>query len=70
VERCEYLPRKALIEGSRSSFLVVKCKDCGSEQIIFSNIATIVNCKACKALLAKPTGGKSVVLGQVLKVFK
>jgi len=54
---------------TKSQFLKVKCNDCGSEQIIFENLATNVNCLVCGKLLASPTGGKAKVLAKVVKSF-
>ena len=50
--------------------MVVVCGECGSEQIIFSNVASAINCKVCNKLLAESVGGKSVIRGQVVKVLR
>jgi len=52
---------------SRSKYLAVKC-DCGNEQIIFGNVKSEVKCLMCKKTLAKPTGGKSIIFGKIMKV--
>jgi len=59
-----------VIPKPRSSFLRVKCPDCGNEQIVFSHIATIVHCNICGALLAEATGGKARIKGEVVAVLE
>ena len=41
----------------RAGFVKVKCGDCQNEQVVFNRPATKVNCLACGATLATPTGG-------------
>lgn len=57
------------MKESTSQFLKVKCNDCGSEQVIFENLASTANCLVCGKLLATPTGGKAKVLAKVVKSF-
>lgn len=61
------MSRKLLPEGPRSSFLLVKCTNCGNEQIVFSHASSVINCKICNTVLAQPSGGKSIIKGQVLR---
>ncbi len=49
-----------------SKFLKVKCGDCGGEQIIFNRPAMVVGCQVCGATLAKPTGGRGVVVAEIV----
>ena len=49
-----------------SSFLKVKCNDCGNEQILFARAASEVACLACGATLATPTGGTAVLKAEIL----
>jgi small subunit ribosomal protein S27e len=51
----------------RSSFLLVKCPDCGDERTIFSSTTKDVGCRKCGRKLAESKGGRAVILGQVLK---
>src|SRR5207244_3192902 len=53
-----------------SRFLRVKCEDCGNEQIVFDRAASTVLCQVCGATVAKPTGGKAVVRGEILGVLE
>lgn len=55
-----------LLPRPRSRFLQVKCPDCGNEQMIFSNATTVINCNVCGAVLAKPTGGRASIKGEVV----
>ena len=58
-----------LIPKPRSKFVRVKCPDCGNEQIVFSYITNIVHCNICGATLAKPTGGKAEIKGEIVAVL-
>ncbi len=53
-----------------SSFLKVKCPDCGNEQILFSRAASQVDCQVCGTTLAKPTGGSAVVKGEIVATLE
>ena len=53
----------------RSKFLRVKCPDCGNEQTIFSHATNLVSCNVCGAPLAKPSGGKIEVKGEIVAVL-
>ena len=57
------------IPKPRSRFLLVKCKNCGNEQVIFDHSSTVVKCNVCENDLVIPTGGKSKILGEILKVL-
>lgn len=60
---------KVLVPMPRSRFLLVRCPDCGNEQVTFSHAALAVTCRVCGRLLVKPTGGKAEINAQVLKVL-
>jgi len=51
-------------------FLLVRCKRCKNEQVIFNKASTEVRCLVCGALLAKPRGGKARIKGSIIKVFR
>lgn len=53
-----------------SKFIKVKCKKCNNEQVIFSRATSEVKCLVCGEVLAKPTGGKAKILGEVIEVYK
>ncbi|MCW4026468.1 MAG: 30S ribosomal protein S27e [Candidatus Bathyarchaeota archaeon] len=59
-----------VIPKPRSTFLRVRCPDCGNEQMVFSHVATIVHCNICGAVLAEPTGGKADIKGEVVAVME
>ncbi len=60
--------KKQTIPEPRSRFLVVKC-ECNKEQVIFSHSTSEVKCEVCGKTLAKPTGGKAQILGEILGVM-
>jgi small subunit ribosomal protein S27e len=55
-------------EAKTGKFVKVKCKDCGNEQVIFIRASTPVNCVVCGSSVAKPTGGKAELKGEVVGV--
>ena len=57
---------RPMIPTPASRFLRVKCEDCGNEQVVFDRPSSVVLCQVCGATLAKPTGGKAVIRGEVL----
>jgi small subunit ribosomal protein S27e len=59
--------KKAKVEGD---FIEVKCTDCSNSQIIFGKSATKVSCQACGSTLATPTGGKTDVKGEIVRVVE
>ncbi|UCH37989.1 MAG: 30S ribosomal protein S27e [Candidatus Bathyarchaeota archaeon] len=59
-----------LIPKPRSRFIQVKCPDCGYEQVIFGNATVIVKCNVCDAELAKPSGGRAKIRGEIVDIFE
>ena len=53
------------IPKTRSAFLLVKCPDCQTETIIFSNSTKNIGCKSCGSQLAESRGGKALILHNV-----
>ena len=47
-----------------SGFIKVKCEKCKNEQVIFEKPATEVKCLVCGEVLAKPSGGKAIILAK------
>lgn len=47
------------------NFYAVECPDCGNEQIVFDKASTAVACAVCGHALARPTGGKATIEGDV-----
>lgn len=57
------------IKESVSKFLKVTCPSCNNEQVIFGKVSSKVKCLSCNKLIAKPSGGKSVVMAKVKEVL-
>ncbi|MDV3278276.1 MAG: hypothetical protein LYZ69_07405 [Nitrososphaerales archaeon] len=55
------------IPRQKSTFLLVKCPDCGEERILFSASTKDVGCRGCGRKLAESKGGKAVVLATLVK---
>lgn len=53
-------------EKRRSKFLIVRCTECGNEQLVFSHASTAVRCQVCSKTLSVPRGGKAEVKATVL----
>jgi len=62
------LKRKEMLTPMpRSKFYRVQCPECGNEQTVFSNVASVVKCSICGKDLALPTGGKTKILSDKVK---
>ncbi|MFX1562217.1 MAG: 30S ribosomal protein S27e [Promethearchaeota archaeon] len=61
--------QKNQIPEPKSRFLLVKCKECEHEQVVFGNATRAVVCEACGKALTEPTGGKARILGEILSVL-
>lgn len=51
-------------------FYRVTCPDCENEQIIYGKAATEVACAVCGHVLARPTGGKAIIEGEVTETVE
>lgn len=58
------------VKGMNKSFIRIKCPDCGTETVTYARGSTEVKCSVCNTLLAKPTGGKSVINGEIIGEFE
>ena len=47
-------------------FVKIKCNDCGNVQVIFDRASTTVTCLICGATIAKSTGGKTRLRGEIV----
>jgi len=52
------------------NFFAVACPDCENEQVVFGKAATEVACEVCGHTLARPTGGKAAIEGEVLETVE
>jgi len=52
------------------NFVTVACPDCESEQAVFEKAATAVACEVCGHTLARPTGGKADIEGEVTETVQ
>lgn len=55
--------------SGHGKFAKVKCKDCSNEQIVFLRASTPVKCEICGATIAKPTGGKAEIRGEIVEIL-
>ncbi|KUO83613.1 MAG: 30S ribosomal protein S27e [Thermoproteus sp.] len=58
---------KVLIPQPRTKFLRIRCPDCGNEQVVFSHASMVVRCLVCGRVLVQPTGGRSQILGNIVR---
>lgn len=63
-------PEFRKVKGPGRVFVKVKCSDCGNEQMIYGRASTVVKCTVCGATLAKPTGGKALIRGEIVGVYE
>ncbi|AAV48182.1 30S ribosomal protein S27e [Haloarcula sp. NS06] len=52
------------------SFITVECPDCENEQSLFEKAASEVSCAVCGHTIARPTGGKADIEGEVTAVVE
>ncbi|MDY6817250.1 MAG: 30S ribosomal protein S27e [Halobacteriales archaeon] len=52
------------------NFITVRCPDCENEQTVFEKAASPVACAVCGSTLARPTGGKAAVEGDIVEVVE
>ena len=55
---------------TETKFLLVACPECGNKQKVFEKTSTEIHCQKCDAILAKPTGGKAIITGKIVKVLE
>ncbi|KPV47054.1 MULTISPECIES: 30S ribosomal protein S27e [Acidiplasma] len=53
-----------------NSFVKIKCKNCGNEQVVYSKISSQVVCNICGSTLAKPTGATLSTSGELVEKVK
>lgn len=53
-----------------AKFVIIKCPDCGNEQLVFRRASTPVVCLVCGATATKPTGGKAELRGEIIGAEK
>jgi small subunit ribosomal protein S27e len=58
---------RILIPKPRSAYLLIKCSNCGNEQVVFSSSTVDIKCKICDNLIAQRTGGKAKTFGTIIK---
>ena len=52
------------------SFHTVRCPDCENEQTLFEKAASEVACVVCGHTLARPTGGKATIEGEITETVE
>ncbi len=58
------------MKKTESKFIKVRCKDCENEQVLFNKASRDVSCHICGSTLAKPSGGKAEIKGEILEVIE
>lgn len=52
------------------NFYLVACPDCENEQVVFDKASSEVACAVCGHTLARPTGGKAEIDGEVVETVE
>lgn len=55
-------------EKRRSKFLLVRCSECGNEQLVYSHASTAVRCQVCSKTISVPRGGKAEIKAPILGI--
>jgi small subunit ribosomal protein S27e len=61
--------KKSLVVMPKSKFIRVICKKCGNEQVIYSKIASEVNCVKCNEVIAVSRGGNAEIRAKIQEIF-
>lgn len=56
-----------LVPKPKSRFVRVRCPDCGNVQVVFSHSTLKAVCLKCGRVLVQPTGGKAVIVAEILE---
>jgi len=54
-----------IIPEPNSKFLKMNCKECDTENVVFSHASTPITCKSCGNVIVKPAGSKAKIIGKV-----
>jgi|GEM_PF-452643 len=60
---------KKIARFPKTTFLRIRCSECGHELITFSHASTKVSCPGCGKLLVEPTGGKAKIHGEIIEEY-
>jgi len=60
---------KKIARFPKSTFIRVRCKECGYEILTFSHASTRVHCPNCNSLIVEPTGGKAKIHGEIVEEY-
>ncbi|WP_435097190.1 30S ribosomal protein S27e [Halarchaeum sp. P4] len=52
------------------NFFRITCPDCENEQVVFEKASSPVSCAVCGTTLARPTGGKADLEGEVVETVE
>ena len=61
--------RKQLIPETKSHFILVRCPNCGNEQVVFTHSTFPTRCLVCGTPLVTSRGGKVKINAQIIKVL-
>ncbi|MEZ0345970.1 MAG: 30S ribosomal protein S27e [Infirmifilum sp.] len=56
-----------LVPRPRSRFVRVRCPDCGNVQVVFSHSSLTPKCMKCGRTLVQPTGGKALIMAEIVE---
>ncbi len=59
--------KQDLIPKPRSKFLLVRCKECSNEVIVYSHTTKNIHCKSCNNLLVEKSGGYAIINAEIVK---
>ncbi len=60
---------KILIPEPKSRFVLVRCPNCGNEQVVYTHSTFPARCLICGTQLVVPKGGKAKINAQVLRIL-
>ena len=55
-----------MVGKHKTKFILVRCNECSSEQMVYSHASTVVRCQTCSKTIAVPRGGKAEIKGVII----
>ena len=59
-----------LIPQPHTRFVKIRCPDCGTTMVTYSHASIAVKCPKCGKVLVEPTGGKALIVAEIVEVLR
>ncbi|MCC6003189.1 MAG: 30S ribosomal protein S27e [Thermofilum sp.] len=59
-----------LIPQPSTRFIKIRCTDCGTQIVTYSHASIKVKCPKCGKILVEPTGGRALIVAEIVEVLR